>query len=67
MIERVKGAVEIWRVLTESEQESWCGCPEPGKEVLPCGHCGCGNGLCVEFVNVGEGQPFEKRRKASCA
>lgn len=67
MIERVKVAVEIWRVLTESEQASWCGCPEPGKEVLPCGHCACGNGLCVEFVNVGECQPFEKRRRASCA
>ena len=57
----------IWRVLTEWEQVSWCGCDEPGKEVLSCGHCACGNGLCVEFVSVGDDRPFEKRLKASCA
>lgn len=57
----------IWMRLTESEQVSWCGCAEPGKVVLDCGHCGCRNGLCLEFVNAGPNQPFEKRRKASCA
>ena len=61
------GANLIWSRLTEWEQESWCGCAAPGHKVLLCGHCACGNGLCLEFVNVGEGQPFEKRRKASCA
>ena len=59
----------IWKRFTGCDRvpESWCGCPEPGKEVLPCGHCGCGEGLCIEFVYVGKGQPFEKRRKATCA
>ena len=60
------GANPIWRRLTEWEQESWCGCAAPGRDVLPCGHCACGNGLCLELVNVGPGRPFAKRRKASC-
>ena len=61
-----RGANLIWRRSTEGEQESWCGCAAPGHKVLLCGHCACGNGLCLELVNVGPGRPFEKRRKASC-
>ena len=51
----------IWK----DEQESWCGCARPGFEVLPCGHCACGNGLCLELVR--NGSTFEARRKVTCS
>ena len=50
----------IWK----DEHESWCGCARPGFEVLPCGHCACGNGLCLELVR--NGSTFEARRKVTC-
>ena len=52
----------IWK--DERNQESWCGCATPGNEVLPCGHCACGNGLCLELVR--NGAVFEARRKEAC-
>ena len=56
----------IWIRLADGEVKSWCSCAEPGKEVLACGHCGCGNsGLCWRCVVTGSG--LEWRRKDTCA
>ena len=51
----------IWK----DENEAWCGCARPGVEVLPCGHCSCRNGLCLELVS--NGSTFEARRKPTCS
>ena len=57
---------DIWLRLANGQLSSWCKCAEPGKEVLACGHCGCGESvLCWEWVVLSSG--VEKRRKASCA
>ena len=57
----------IWLRLADGELRSWCGCAEPGKDVLACGHCGCGNSdLCWEWIVDGSDQLVVKRRKASC-
>ena len=56
----------IWLRLADGRMRSWCGCAEPGKKVLRCGHCGCGNSdLCWKCVVTSSG--LEKHRKASCA
>lgn len=52
----------VWK--DEVGGESWCGCLDPGREVLPCGHCSCGKGLCVELVR--EGAVFVCKKKAAC-
>ena len=57
----------IWLRLADGQLSSWCGCVEPGKEVLACGHCCCGNSdLCWEWIVDGSDQLVVKRRKASC-
>ena len=49
-------ANKLWR----DEQDSWCGCAQPGRNgVLACGHCGCGYG-CYEVVRNGSGAPMQK-------
>ena len=49
-------ANKLWR----DEQESWCGCAEPGREgVLACGHCSCGYG-CFEAVRNGSHAAMQK-------
>ena len=60
---------DIWLRLADGQLVSWCGCSEPGKEVLPCGHCGCWTSdLCWEWVVApGSTAGVAKRRKASCA
>ena len=58
----------IWLRLADGQLSSWCGCVEPGKKVLACGHCGCGNSdLCWEWIVDGSDQLVVKRRKATCA
>ena len=53
-------ANKLWR----AEQESWCGCAQPGRTgVLGCGHCSCGYG-CHEVVRNGSDAAM---RKAPCA
>ena len=55
----------IWLRVADGELRSWCECAEPGKEVLACGHCGCGNSaLCWRCVVSGSG--LEWRRNDSC-
>ena len=55
----------IWLWLADGQLRSWCKCAEPGKEVLACGHCACGNSaLCWDCVVTGSG--LEWRRKATC-
>ena len=66
--EEVPLADGVWLRLADGQLSSWCGCAEPGKDVLACGHCGCGSSdLCWEWVVDGSDQLVVKRRKASCA
>ena len=49
-------ANKLWR----DEQESWCGCAEPGRDgVLACGHCSCEFG-CFEVVRNGSHAAMQK-------
>ena len=49
-------ANKLWR----DEQDSWCGCAQPGRNgVLECGHCACGYG-CFEVVRNGSDAPMQK-------
>ena len=49
-------ANKLWR----REQESWCGCAQPGRNsVLDCGHCDCGHG-CFEVVRNGSHAAMQK-------
>ena len=53
-------ANRLWR----DEQESWCGCAQPGRNgVLECGHCACLYG-CFEVVRNGSDAAM---RKVPCA
>ena len=46
----------LWR----DEQDSWCGCAQPGRNgVLVCGHCSCGYG-CFEVVRNGSHAAMQK-------
>ena len=49
-------ANKLWR----DQQESWCGCAEPGRDgVLACGHCACEFG-CFEVVRNGSHAAMQK-------
>jgi hypothetical protein len=53
-------ANKLWRW----EQESWCGCMQPGRDgILACGHCSCGFG-CFEVVRNGS---HASPQKVPCA
>ena len=49
-------ANKLWR----DEQDSWCGCMQPGGDgVLACGHCSCAYG-CFEVVRNGSHAAMQK-------